>query len=384
MPEIFTFPLCYAFAAPILHEEDDQSICDDDEEHLNDTNLGLADGHPTSGSKMSNVGQEASLKLGHSGSIQLWNVKENDLIATLRGDSTGADGQIPSAAISKSASYNHLPARADIFGLESNLEKGGIKRTFSENLLPSVGSGVHQRTTFDPAADGTVEAGKSTKLLRRKSSRFRIDLKSNGAKITIADRQANPELAELPKAVLRHRTVDRDLKVRSVSSSLSSLARKSWIGSSRSPSPSKRQVTGPNASEKLHVEGAARTSTAATEKPPLLRHPLNNGAAVASPNDLPLQRKDISLKKSKRPFSAILGKSTQAFNEGKPAVPPIPKSFSYDKLALSWHGRPGPDPLQDLPRSASTERMNSWGSDAPRKRDELWNTFRALDGEFQK
>ena len=333
---------------------------------------------------MSDVGQNGPLKLGHSGSVRLWNVKENDLIATLRGNSTGADGHIPSAAISKSASYNHLPVSADSFGLDSCLEKAGIKRQYSESVLSGPDNGVHLRATTDTTADRPVDGSKTTKLLRRKSSRFRIDLESSGSKITTADRQANPELVELPKAVLRHGIVDRDVKARSVSGSLSSLARKSWMGSSRSPSPSKRPVTGPDTFEKLHVEGAAGTSVAATEKSPLPRHPSNDVATAVSANDLPLQRKNTTLKKSKRPLSAILGRSTPAFGESKPAVPPIPKSFSYDKLALSWHGRPGPDPLQELPRSASSERMNSWGPDTSRKRDELWNTFRALDGEFHK
>lgn len=332
---------------------------------------------------MSNVGQEGPLKLGHSGSIQLWNVKEHDLIASLRGDSTGAAGQISPATISKSASYNHLPVSADTFNLQPSLEKGGIKRTFSENLLASVSSGVHRRATLNPSPDGDVEPSKSTKPLRRKSSRFRLDLKSSGSRITTAERQANPELAELPKAVLRDRAVDQDVKSRLVSGSLSSLARKSWMGSSRSPSPSKGQVTAPNTSDKLHDQVSARTGAAASEKPPLPRHSVNNGATVPKANDLLLQRR-VTTRKSKRPLSAILGKSAPAFSEGRPAVPPIPKSFSYDKLALSLHGRPGPDPLQALPRSVSTERMNSWGSDTLKKRDELWNPFRGLDGEFQK
>lgn len=322
---------------------------------------------------MSNVGQEGPLKLAQSGSIQLWNVKEDDLIASLRGGNTSADGQIPPVTISKSASYSHLPASA---------ENGGIKRTFSENVLANVDNSAHRRASPNTAADGSVEASKSTKLLRRKSSRFQINLKSDGSKITTAERQANPELAELPKAVLRDRAVDRDVKMRSVSGSLSSLARRSWIGASRSPSPSKRQVIGHNASitEKYHAEGAARTSAALPEKP---GQASNNGAVVTNGNDLPLQRKATTIKKSKRPLSAILRKSAPALSEGEPAVPPIPKSFSSTSL-LSRHGRPGLDPLQELPRSASTDRMNSWGSDTPRKRDELWNAFRALDGEFQK
>jgi hypothetical protein len=344
------------------------------------------------------IGPEGASKPGHSSSTQFWNFKENRASSSVRKDKKRTDAHLTPPNIFKSASYTNLPSKGAAFDSGVNGEKAGIKRTVSDNRLSSSDNGIlRRRSLLIPAIpeNGTLEDIREHKLIRRKSSRFPKEMKLNGGiKITLAEQQANPELLELPKALLRDRAPVQEIKLRSVTGSLSSLAKRSssWMGASRSPSPHKRdpmakeQSGGPPKLE-LSISAGPFLLDTPTGSKPSSRDGANGKENAESAPSPPLQRKNTTSKKVRRPISMILGKSASTYDEGsKPVVPPLPKSMSADKLAISWHTRNGA-PKQQLSRQSSMERMSIMsmsGSDTSYKKDELLSSFKAIDGEYHK
>lgn len=84
----------------------------------------------------------------------------------------------------------------------------------------------------------------------------------------------------------------------------------------------------------------------------------------------------------RRPISAFLKK-----NSSKPSISSglaIPKSFPSDRLLSGLY------PLSPLvcptsaPKPISSDLVSNKGVESPRKKDELWGTFRNLDADFQR
>lgn len=149
-----------------------------------------------------------------------------------------------------------------------------------------------------------------------------------------------------------------DPKRSSMSQSLSRLARPSWLPSSRSPSPSP--------SVRDHHQGSHRSKLG--EEPPLAL-PSLSGSAIDSPN------LDRPSKPRIRPLSTFIGKSGPI-----PTAHPIPnataKLYHIDTKSSKHPPR--------IPRSLSSDRLQHLDAAAPRKRDSLSSTFKALDADFQK
>lgn len=109
--------------------------------------------------------------------------------------------------------------------------------------------------------------------------------------------------------------------------------------------------------------------------------------------DVPLEQED----EPPTPKASVTHKSSSAsrssrsstpkvLSPGIPAVPPLPVSFSTDKLSsYSKLGRPM-ERISPLARnrSYSSDKLKTSRSEPARKKDELWNVFRTLDGDFQK
>ncbi|MCJ1396888.1 hypothetical protein MMC11_000078 [Xylographa trunciseda] len=309
---------------------------------------------------------------------------------SLGGDSeTHKDGGSGSAVIPRSASYVNIPLAANegILEHESISGKSGIRRTFSENVLSTLDNGLWRRTTSEDSGNGGQKGTSINKLVRRKSGLFRKDMKVHVSRITIDEQQASLEIAELPKAVLRNHRDDRESKTRSVSGSLTNLARKSWLGASRSPSPNKRRSVS-TASEQFNAGVIQETNRFPLKKspPPPLPVSIEKSKLLTNDDHVTLERKESTAKKAKRPLSVILRKSALPPVLKSPGipVPSIPKSFSQDTISPLPNGKPPPNHAQALLRSTSTEKLQSSGADVSRKRDELASNFRSLDGEYQK
>ena len=313
----------------------------------------------------------------------------NDPVSLARDNETYKDGGACSAVIPRSASYVNIPLAADggtcVRGASS--EKSDIRRTFSENVLSTLDNGLWRRTSSEKSSDGANKGTTIHNLVRRKSGLFRKDMKVHVSRITIEEQEAGLEIAQLPKAVLRGHRDDHETKTRSVSGSLTSLARKSWLGASRSPSPNKRRNI-PAAGEKLSSTGVAEEHSRIPfkESPPSPPPVLIGKAFVTNSDNCTPERKNTTVKKAKRPLSVILRKSALPPVLKSPGIPVplIPQSFSQDTPSPLHNGKTRPNISQPLFKSTSTEKVQSSGSDTSRKRDELGSNFRTLEGEYQK
>ncbi|KAF4553653.1 Hypothetical protein D9617_6g093840 [Elsinoe fawcettii] len=168
------------------------------------------------------------------------------------------------------------------------------------------------------------------------------------------------------------------------------LGRRMSLLGSRSPSPSKGDSR-PSA-ERSDSAGTLTSSgsLASLKARGVLRKRdsrESTAAAVTQP-DQEIPKAPVEQKTKRR--STFLGRkaSNPKLNGGLPLPPTntfLPKSFSTDRLhAVTESAQEDNAPLPS-PRILNTEHNTSLGSLAlPRKRDELWNVFRQLDGDYAK
>ena len=277
--------------------------------------------------------------------------------------------------ISRSASYTQLPVTAS-----SDPQQGcnGIKRTFSENLIanPKANNFRHASIKKSPRTlDGSYKPEDQPNLARKLSIRSKREPKITISKFTLGADDHEVDLEYQPKSSAKKPKTARQIKPKSISSSLTRFARQSWIAPSRSPPPGKKAL-------QEHGTSAAVPSRDASPSPTTDSTSGTNesddvdGHSISQP-----EKGNVPPAKSRRPLSSIL--SMPSMNETPPKVPPIPTSFSTDRLPLS-HGHTASEELPGLPKSKSFERLQSKGTESPRRKDDLWGAFRALDGDFQK
>ena len=288
----------------------------------------------------------------------------------------------PSSPVTRSASYAQLPPEEP---QKFPARDDSLRRSFSENVLANGVSTIVRRSSRseEPAASAGPETPTQPVL-----AQFSL----GGEQETDESRnfEALPELerADSPGSTVSPPKGGEDAKSstvqgrarRSFSGSISTFAkRRSWIGSSRSPSPSpnRRRSRAP-------LEPPSRTEDAQGESWPLPNPPdietLTNGGFQKYVNGV-ARKNSLLGRKSKRPLSSLLGRDSLA---ELPSIPPVPKSFSTDKLPSLNHKRSNLSDAPPLPRSTSFEKLQGLGAESPRKKDDLWSVFRTLDGEYSK
>lgn len=170
----------------------------------------------------------------------------------------------------------------------------------------------------------------------------------------------------------------RDAKTKSVSGSFATFARKSWISSSRSPSPSRNKLKqkdaenrGPSASELKGgpVTAPAGNVSSVTEEKP---------EGLPDNDSKPVQRVPTALQKIKqRPQSVLMNLTNfQSANSSTSSLP----SSSMDNRSTP---RTSTDKVAPIPKNISSDKL-SIGIEMPRRRDELWSAFRSLENDFAK
>ena len=290
----------------------------------------------------------------------------------------------PTSAIPRSASYTQFPAAAKLDVTPKT--KPSLARSFSENVLVNIHGNISRQSSTKGGSEEDLKS--RTRSLRRLGSSKRqkdSDARFNISQFSIGPDQSSQDLADGSKIRRDGNTQGTERKAPSVAGSISSLARKSWITTSRSPSPSPtknqlRRDTGPGA-ESTHINGSSPAidmkipSLPAAKLKDSAPNPSSNGHAYGR-----LPRRNSVLLKSRRPLSSLLSKAPTSET---PSVPPIPKSYSVDRLPLSSkQSTSSKAPV--VPKSWSSERLQGLGAEAPRRKDELWSVFRTLDGEYQK
>ena len=286
------------------------------------------------------------------------------------------------SALPRSASYTQLPTGPKIDATPQR--KPSLSRSFSENVLANIQGNVsrHASTKKGPE-DGLKLSRRSIRRLGPSRRQKDLDIPLSISTFAIGPDPFAQDLTDESETRNDGKTQSTERKAPSIAGPISTLARKSWIGRSRSPSPSPtktrvRKENGLGVESTRHINGLspavdAKTSTSSAAK--VTDHACDvssNGHAKKS-----LSRRNSVL--SRRPLSTLLSKASPSET---PTVPPLPTSFSTDRLplasSLSLSSKP------PVPKSCSSERLQGPGAETPRKKDELWGVFRTLDGEYQK
>ncbi|KZF19778.1 DUF1765-domain-containing protein [Xylona heveae TC161] len=319
--------------------------------------------------------------------------------------------------IPRSASYTYLPLPPD--RKSDELTQFTIKRTFSENQLASP---VEEKEIAWPEVPPPAAVDGISLPHRRKSSRAYARPKLTLSKFSLSSERTKGDSSPSERNKERNNTSQRrtngqrEARPRPLSTTLSSLSRKTWSApSSRSTSPTNRKadvlvkpdgVVKEEQEKKEQVKSVEQVDKA--EEKPVLERPtaafsrrrsllprrlsrmdLNKDLSLDAVEDgkqtPPVRSRDPSptKKKSKRPLSGLFKLSTEPAD--LPSVPSLPKSFSTDRLTSSNRSQASTERIPPLSLQSSSEQLHQHrSSGTPRKKDELWSAFRALDGDFNK
>ena len=289
----------------------------------------------------------------------------------------------PTSTIPRSASYTQLPADPNIDAAVSEGELS-LSRSFSENVLVNVqGNTSSQKLPQRGSEDGFKSRTRSLRQLGSSRRRKDSDTQSTRARFTVGPDLSAQDLADDSKIHSDENTQAIEHRAPTVAGSITSLARRSWINRSRSPSPS------PTKSRlwKEAGQGVEPITRVNGSKPSVdLKTSLSSAAEVRGDVPIPPSyvngRRRLSRRNSvlRRPLSTLLSKSPSEI----PSVPLIPKSYSTDRLPSPSKQSTTSNKPPSGPKSWSSEPLQGSGAEVPRRKDELWTVFRTLDGEYQK
>ena len=165
-----------------------------------------------------------------------------------------------------------------------------------------------------------------------------------------------PPVPSTPKAT-------GDTKAKLVSGAFATFARKSWINSSRSPSPSRNPGKEANRDEEHTAESGAPTQK------------LQSHVSDSPPTLLP---QGTTLQKTKqRPQSGLI--NLTSFASANSSTSSLPRSSSDNRSTP----RTSTDKVP-VPKLLSADIAQNLGIETPRRRDELWPAFRSLENDFSK
>lgn len=281
--------------------------------------------------------------------------------------------QDENASWSHSASYQHLP---DI-GMTTPVSPP-LRRTFSDLTSPN--------QSPSPTKED-VAAGKD--ILRRTSlrSKGRDQPAMTVSRLDVSPDELDKE--DAPKPDSQHTSIGvpetrppepvaRPSKVRSVSGRLVSLARKPWT--SNSPSrPGSPSLSKSTISQTSHTEDQSSINSKSQAN-------VDSADPAADPDALPSSRKrTVPKQRPRRPMVAIVhGRGDSVDSPKSPSTHSLRRKNSLEKFSSALNV--STPVLPPMPKAAATATAGALTSstDPPRKKDELWGVFRALEGDFQK
>jgi hypothetical protein len=186
-----------------------------------------------------------------------------------------------------------------------------------------------------------------------------------------------PPLPQISKAI-------RDGKTKTVTESFATFARKSWMSSSRSPSPNNRTAQKDadreaNNEEGSMMAGSPLASPGVSRAPSAKFEKSSPTKTSDSPQKSNLLRTPTTLQKIKQRPQSVLMNFT-SFTSANSSASSLPRS-SLDNRSTP---RTSMDKVPPVPKNPSTEKIHSIGIESPRRRDELWSAFRSLENDYSK
>lgn len=309
----------------------------------------------------------------------------------------------------RAASYTYVPA-AKVSAYAANPNLVTIKGTFSEaDLIAQSDSGTdlsapessgcttpdemepESKVPADAAQDLFAELQKSPKIVVQRFTKSTEDQVSTpmGERNTLPD-SPKPIVSPIERPRTRgpsYPSFTRRFSGKNLPSAPST--------PSRSPSPPEQETTispyevvsesapAPPTIGATRLRSTVKRRDSARPPTDLVR----SATAIAAPKEeeqpastKPLTRRPSTFRRVTKPVSGLLKGSVDEGRSPVPALPSLPKSFSTDRLpTFRPQDRPAP-----VPRLTSSERNSTAGIGLGRKRDELWNVFRGLDGDYTK
>lgn len=281
----------------------------------------------------------------------------------------------------KAASYTYFPKVKDL----DDPQLVELKGTISEEELKTAISPDESYTSSDgsspdeegPHGERMPEMPQLKPNNMRRSSRF-LPFSSSKSREPSKERKSERTRSDSLK---RSESSTAISPVRS----LTRLRRKSFV-SSRSSSPSKETGGTVKESESrknsLSVEVNKRKGLTVTASIP------EETKSPHGSSDSPVTQKTrVLTKKNKRLSGLFTSSSTDPVplpsTVDEPPVPPLPKSFSTDKLPSYVRSPTSPTHIPPLPQTISPDKLKRPKTE-PRKKDELWTVFRTLEGDLRK
>ena len=190
---------------------------------------------------------------------------------------------------------------------------------------------------------------------------------------------------------------------RTLSRTLTSLSnRRSRL--SRNSSPEKPSSTNKNSN--IQSENEAANGITVSQKPSVKRRSWRTSKVDSQPPPSDDKSSDGTVSRSRslltrrgrpstnpfgslRPFSgsekaAAIESPLETVSPKKRPATPLPLSFSNSSLPSLAHPGQANQNIPPLPGTVQSEYLRHATSQIPKKKDELWNVFRTLDGDFQK
>ncbi|KAI9808954.1 MAG: hypothetical protein M1827_007129 [Pycnora praestabilis] len=298
----------------------------------------------------------------------------------------------PPIQIPRSASYTYLPQSKD--SIADGPPNFSFKRTYSSNALSTPPDDLEEQSSPDRTPQTSPKRGTSPvteELRRRKSTKSLASPKITISKFTLSsDANGHKTSYESKTPAKQTRSGRIQGKSRAITGTISNFARKTWMPS-RSPSPSAKDRVehgaGDDGIEDNALTEGTLISSSSPQKQTDSRQSVEQNTRAQTPEDpRPVSSNGtLTPKKSKRPLSSLLKSSkSEKSAPHNPSTSSLHKSYSVERLPSLASSHSSSDRPPPLPRSFSSDRLQSIGLELPRKKDELWSAFRSLEGDFQK
>lgn len=276
------------------------------------------------------------------------------------------------AQLPKAASYTYFPQVKDLDQGAPVVERRGTSEDDADRARS-------EERTSESHSDGSSPSSEEAPELpdvqmpqlrptpaSRRSSRF----------LPFSSRSRDPSAEPKPERGRTEKVKKSDSPSGSPSRSLT-LRRKSWVIGQQQP----RDSTPPGKDKKLKKKSQSAVDLAKQKTQTGTASIPEESEARDTVHD-EIQPAPLS-KKNKR-LSGLFTATPSTSNV--PSVPPLPKSFSTEQLpSYPQHQTPVSPThvVPPLPSTISADKLKTIKTE-PRKKDELWNAFRTLDGDLRK
>ena len=253
-----------------------------------------------------------------------------------------------------------------------------------ENKADDASTASSGDTTPESEALPAFQKANARKPLKSPSEERRLELPKLATNDNVIQRGSAAEREAMTAPAMRApNSAESDelheLPSQSASHLSARFRRRSWMPSSRSPSPAGKRRTA--------AEGLADTLGSVVRRSSPFRRSVDsdNNDERSRSRSSSLTRRSITSKLAKRPASGVYEVQAKeaASQVNKPSQ--LSKSFSTDRLSLSsFTKNKSTTNIPPVPRLSAKEKQRLATSEPTKKKDELWTAFRNLEGDFQK